>query len=131
MNIFLKAASGVLIAVVMALILMKQGKDLSILLIITVCSMIVITAATFLQPVKELLDRLQTVGNLKSDTLSVMLKAVGIGLVADVTGLICTDAGNAAMGKTLQFLASAVILWLSIPLINELIELLDSILGGI
>ena len=131
MDIFLKAAAGVLIAIVFVLILAKQGKDLSVVVIIAVCCMVVIAAITYLQPVKELLDRLQTVGQLKSDALAIMLKAVGIGLIAEVTSLICTDAGNAAMGKTLQFLASAVILWLSIPLLNELLELLDTILGAI
>ena len=70
-------------------------------------------------------------GQLESDTLTILLKAVGIGLVTEVTCLICTDAGNAALGKTLQFLSCAVILWLSIPLLNELLELIDNILGAI
>lgn len=131
MDIFLKAAAGVLIAVIFILILTKQGKDLGVLLIILVCCLVISAAITFLQPVKELLNRLQTVGQVKSDTLTVLLKAVGIGLVTEVTCLICTDAGNAALGKTLQFLSGAVILWLSIPLLNELLELLENILGAI
>ncbi len=131
MDIFLKASAGVMVAVILVLTLTKQGKDISVLLIIAVCSMIVISAFYYLQPVKDLLIRLQTMGQLNSDTLSIMLKAVGIGLIAEVTSLICTDAGNAALGKTLQFLASAVILWLSIPLLNELLELIDNILGAI
>lgn len=131
MDVFLKAAAGVLVAVILVLVLMKQGKDLSVLLIVAVCTMIVCTALSYIQPIKDLILRLQTIGQLDSDTLSILLKAVGIGLIAEVTGLICADAGNAAMGKTLQFLASAVILWLSIPLLNELLELLDTILGAI
>ncbi len=131
MDVFLKAAAGVLVAVVLILILTKQGKDLGVLLIIAVCCMVITAAFTFLKPVRELLSRLQTVGQLKSDTLTILLKAVGIGLITEVTSLICTDAGNAALGKTLQFLSTAVILWLSIPLLNELLELLDNILGAI
>lgn len=131
MDVFLKAAAGVLVAVILVLVLMKQGKDLSVLLIMAVCTMIVCAALSYIQPVKDLIIRLQTIGQLDSDTLSILLKAVGIGLIAEVTSLICSDAGNAAMGKTLQFLASAVILWLSIPLLNELLELLDTVLGAI
>lgn len=131
MDVFLKAAAGVLIAVIFILILAKQGKDLGVLLIIFVCCMMIGAAVTFLQPVRELLSHLQTVGQIKSDTLTILLKAVGIGLITEVTSLICTDAGNAALGKTLQFLSTAVILWLSIPLLNELLELLDNILGAI
>lgn len=131
MDIFLKAAAGVLMAVIFILVLSKQGKDLGVLLIISVCCMVICAAVNFLQPVKELLTSLQTVGQLKSDTLTIILKAVGIGLITEVTCLICSDAGNAALGKTLEFLSSAVILWLSIPLLNELLELLDNILGAI
>ncbi|MBR4109877.1 MAG: hypothetical protein IKK41_06190 [Oscillospiraceae bacterium] len=131
MDVFLKAAAGVLVAVILVLVLMKQGKDLSVLLIVAVCAMVLCAALSYLQPIKDLIIRLQTIGQLDSDTLSILLKAVGIGLIAEVTGLICADAGNAAMGKTLQFLASAVILWLAIPLLNELLELLDTILGAI
>lgn len=131
MDIFLKAAACVLLAVIFILVLSKQGKDLGVLLIISVCCMVICAAVNFLQPMKELLTNLQTVGQLKSDTLTIILKAVGIGLITEVTCLICSDAGNAALGKTLEFLSSAVILWLSIPLLNELLELLDNILGAI
>jgi hypothetical protein len=48
-----------------------------------------------------------------------------------LAGLICTDAGNGALGKALQLLTGAVILWLSIPLIQALIELLSEMLGEV
>lgn len=131
MDVFLKATAGILVAVIFVLILNKQGKDLSVLLIIAVCCMVVCAAFSYIEPVKELLTNLQTMALMQSDTLSILLKSVGIGLITEITVLICTDAGNAAMGKTLEFLASAVILWLSIPLLNELLELLDNILGSI
>ena len=131
MDVFLKASAGVLVSVVFVLILSKQGKDLSVLLIVAVCCMVASCAFAYLQPVKLFLARLLTIGQLESDTLSILLKSVGIGVVAEISCLICNDAGNAALGKTLQFLASAVILWLAIPLLNELIALIDDILGAI
>lgn len=131
MDIFLKAAAGILITVVWSIILAKQGKDISILLVVAACCMVIAVAVSYLKPVVDLLGRLQTIGQIDSGTLSIVLKATGIGVVAEVTSLICTDSGNAALGKTLQFLASAVILWLSIPLLNDLLELLDNILGAI
>lgn len=131
MDIFIKAAAGILIAVVLILTLSKQGKDISLLLTIAVCSMVVSAAITYLQPVVDFLKRLQSIGQLDSETLTILMKAVGIGLLAEIIGLICTDAGNASLGKALQMLATAAILWMSIPLLNELIELIDKILGAI
>ena len=52
-------------------------------------------------------------------------------MIGDVAGLICADAGNAAMGKGLQFMAVAVILWLSLPMMNALLELIEGILGNL
>ncbi len=131
MEIFLKAAASTLIAVILILVLSKQGKDMSVLLVIAACILVISGAVSFLQPIKDLIIKLQQVGQWESETLSIVLKAVGIGLISEITCLICTDAGNAALGKTLQFMASIVILWLSIPLINDLLALLDRILGAI
>lgn len=131
MDIFIKSTAGVLITIVLILALSKQGKDISLLLTIAVCCMLVSTAIIYLNPVTDFLDRLQSIGQLDSETLTILMKAVGIGLLAEITGLICTDAGNASLGKALQLLATATVLWMSIPLLNELIELIDKILGAI
>jgi len=131
MDIFIKAAAGVLVAVVLILTLSKQGKDISLLLTIAVCCMVMLAAVTYIKPVADFLERLQMIGNLDGDIFKILLKAVGIGLLAEFTGLICTDAGNASLGKATQLMATAAILWISIPLLERLLELIDNILGAI
>lgn len=131
MDIFLKAVAGVLIALVICIVLAKQGKDMSLLLSILVCCMVVTAAITYLQPVIDFFRRLQSIGNLDSEIVSILMKAVGIGFLAEITSLICSDAGSASLGKGLQILATCVILWISIPLFNELIELIENILGAV
>ena len=61
--------------------------------------------------------------------LEILFKCVGIGLLAEISVLVCNDMGNASMGKTLQILATVVILWLSLPMLNSLLELMGRILG--
>lgn len=129
MNLFLKVIAGVLIALILCIVLDKQGKDISFLLTIAVCSMVMVAAVNYLQPILDFISRLQSIGQLDSNLVQILMKAVGIGLIAEIAGLICTDAGNAALGKTLQVLAAAVIIWLSIPLLNQLLEIIEQILG--
>lgn len=131
MDIFIKAAAGILVTVVLGLTLAKQGKDISVLLVIAVCCMVFAAAFHYFEDVVDFLEKLEDVGQLNSQMLTILLKAVGIGILAEIIGLICTDAGNAALGKVLQILASAVILWLSIPLFTELIGLAENILGAV
>ncbi len=131
MNIFLKATACILITVVLSLTLSKQGKDFSLLLTICVCCIVVIATITFLDPTIGFLKKLQLVGQLDNDMMTVLLKAVGIGLLSEITSLICTDAGNASLGKAIKILASAVILWMSIPLLTSLVELIEEILVAV
>lgn len=130
MDVFIKAAAGIFIAVVLGLALAKQGKDISLLLTVVVCCMVVTAAVAYFQPVIDFMQRLQSIGQLDPEMFQTLMKAVGIGLLTELMSLICADAGNASLGKTLQILAMAVILWMSLPMLNALIELIDSILGA-
>lgn len=131
MGIFLQIISGALIAVILSLTVGKQGKELAILLGIAVCCMVLVAAVNYLEPVMDLISTLQTVGNLDSQWMSIMLKAAGVGLISELASLICTDSGNAALGKAIHILACAAILWLSIPLMNALISLIQKLLGEV
>ena len=131
MEHFFQAAAAVMAAVVLWIMLSKQGKEYALLLSIGACGLIMILMFRFLEPVLDQLKQLEALGNLQPEWLNVMLKAVGIGIVVEMGSLICTDAGNAALGKTLQFLGTGAILWLSIPLVDSLIKLLQQILGDV
>lgn len=131
METFVKAAAGVLIAVILALTLSKNSKDLALLLGLAVCTMVTLAAITYIQPIVQFMQQLQSIGNLDNTMVSILLKVVGIGLIAELSSLICADAGNSAMGKALQYLATAVILYLSLPMLSKLLELMETILGEI
>lgn len=131
MERFWQAAAGALVAIVLWLILSRQGRDYALLLSLLVCCMILTVMGRYLEPVLDLVKRLQVLGNLQPEWISVMLKAVGIGLVVELASLICSDAGNASVGKAIQFLGTSVILWLSIPLINGLLDLITQVLGDV
>lgn len=129
MDTFLQVVAGVLIAVVLGLVVSKQSKEMAVLLSLLVCCMVVVVAVGFLEPVLDFWKQLQQVGQLDETWLTILMKVVGIGLIAEVASLVCADAGNGSLGKAIQILAAAVILWLSIPLLEGLLELVQRILG--
>ena len=129
MTEFWKAAAMILIAVVLGLAVGKREKDISVLLTMAVCCMTAMIAVSYLEPVLDFLWELESVGNIQNGFLGILLKAVGIALIAEVAGMICSDAGNGSLGKTLQMLGSVVILYLSIPIYNALLTLIREILG--
>lgn len=131
MDIFLKSAAGTLVALVLYLILGKQSKDMSVLLSVAVCCMLAAAAMECFSPVVSFMDRLKIISSIDTTMYQTVLRAVGIGLLAEIISLICTDAGNSALGKSLQFLAGGVVLFLSLPILNQLIDLIEDVLGTI
>lgn len=127
----MKAVAGILVSVIISLVLSGYRKEFSVLLILCVCAMVGTVCLGYLEKVMAFIDSLVELGNLNTQLISVLIKSTGIGILAELTAMICTDSGNAALGKVIQLLSCAVILWLCIPLFSQLIELVESVLGAI
>lgn len=129
MNLFWKMTAAILLSVILSLALEKQEKDFSILLNMAVSCMCAMIAFFYLEPVLDFFHELESTGNLSNRMITVLLKAVGIGLVTELAGLICADAGCNGLGKSLQILGSSAILYISIPIFQGLLNLVRDILG--
>ena len=131
MTSFLQVTGGVLVAVVLGLTLSKHSKDFSVTLILMVSCMVLAVMLSYLEPVMDFIRELVSLSEFQNDLLTPVIKATAIGVVAEIANMICADSGNAALGKSIQFFAVAVILWLSLPLLRLLVELLQRMLGNI
>ena len=131
MDIFIRAIAGVLVAVLLCLSLSQKGKEISILLALLVCVMVVTAGFTYLRPVLSFFSRLEDLIGLNNGLLNILLKAVGVSLLTEIAVLICSDAGQASLGKAIQILASAVILWISLPLFEQVLTLIEEILHSV
>lgn len=128
MDEFWKATGIALVTVIFGIAVGKTEKDLSMLLTMAACTMVAVIAVTYLKPVLDLLWELNAAGQLYDEMLTLLLKVVGISLISELAGMICTDAGNSSMAKTLQLLSSAAIAYLSIPIFHSLLTLIREIL---
>jgi stage III sporulation protein AD len=128
MDNYLRTVCITLIGILLCLILSNRAKDYSILLGIILCSTICTLAAAYLKPVLELVAELGEISTQITPWLKVLMKAVGLSFIGETAGAICADAGQAAVGKVLQILTTVVILWVSLPLIQSLMDLILNIL---
>ena len=131
MGSLFQVLAGVLLAVIVGIYLNKQNKDLGMVMTILVCCMVIGAAIAYLQPLIDFARQLRELGQMDERTVGIMLKVVGIGLIAEITMLICSDSGNASLGKTVQILATAVILWLSLPMLQILLDMVQEMLGEV
>lgn len=131
MNDFWQGLGFIILSVVLMLLLGKQGGEMTVLLSVACCCLVGVLAFGYLKDVIDFVHRLKLISKLDDGLMSVLLKAVGVGLIGEFASLICADAGNAAQSKAVQLLTSAVILWLSIPVLEILLDLLEKMLGAL
>ena len=131
MELFWKSVAAALVAVILSFSLGKWEQSFSVLLSAMLCCMMGAVVISFLVPVMDLMRQLEDLCHLGDSTLRILLKVVGIGFVGEMVSMICTDSGNGAMGKMVQLLTNSVIAWLSIPIMNQFLDMLKQILGGI
>ena len=131
MTDYLKTIAGVLIAIILYLILHKQGKEQAVLLSIATCCLIVTVAMGYLSPILSFFKKLQQAGSIDETLFQALLKAVCAGLIGEIVMLLCSDAGNSALGKSVQILTVGVMIWIALPILYELLSLIETILGGL
>ena len=131
MDLYVKAIACVLIGVVLTLCLYGKGKEVSLVLALLICVMVITAGFSYLSAVFSFFGKLQQLIGLDNDLLHILLKAVGVALTGEIAGMICSDAGKASMAKAVQILTSAVILWISLPLYTQILSLVEELLAGI
>ena len=131
MDNFWKTAAAVLLAVILCVAVGKRERDISVLLTMFVSCLAAGAAVIYLTPVLDFLRELGEIGMLQEGMLEILMKTVGIALITELITLICVDAGFSSLGKSLQFLGSAAILYLSLPLMENLLTFIQEILGEI
>lgn len=131
MSTFVKAVVIVLVTVILSLVLPKNAGEFHVVLSLGACSIVLLIAGSFLQPIINTIYSLIEIGHADHEMVRILLKATGIAILSEYVILICQDAGNSALGKSLQVLSSAVILWLSLPMITGLMDIIKKLLAAV
>ena len=129
METFLQATGLVLVGVILALVVGKNSREMGLLLSLAVCTGLCLSAAGYLTAMTDFLGEIRLLAGLDREFLGILLKCAGIGFLAEIASLICSDAGQSAMGKAIQLLSNAAVIFLSLPLLRRMLELLEEVLG--
>ena len=126
---FWKAVAVILLTIVFGTALGKTEKDISVVLTIAACCIVMVIAMQYLSDVVAFLWQLGNWSGYQNPFLGTLLKISGVALTTELTGLIGLDAGNSALGKAIQILGNAVILFLSLPLFESFFTMVQEIMG--
>ena len=129
MDYYWKGISIVFIVILVGCLIGKNERDVYALITLAACILIGLISATYLSPAIALLKKLQSAGEIHWEMLIVLIKTTGIGFVSEVMTCICADTGNSGLGKIVQIMSTALILSMSIPLFETLLETIQSVLA--
>lgn len=130
MGYFLQAAALAMVGAVLAIVVQKQVKELSILMVIACCAIILALAARFLEPIVDFATELRILGQLDGDMVAILLKTAGVGLIAELAIAVCEDAGEGTLGKMVRLCGSAAALYLALPLMTAVLTMIQGLLEG-
>lgn len=125
---FWKASALVILAVILGTTIGKTEKDITVVLIAAVCCMVAGIAVHYLSDVISFLWQLNRTVESRIPFLEPLLKITGVAMLSELIARISSDAGNASLGKAMQILGNAAMLFLALPFFEAFYSTVQEIL---
>ena len=106
----------------------RQAGAVTTVLSIAACVFILLVSLQFIRPVLEVLERLQSMTGLSGTIIAPVLKVAGVGVLVQIAGTVCQDAGEQALQKSVEIAGTIISLYVSLPLVTSVLDLLEEIL---
>ena len=128
MELVIKLGSAAVLASAVCLLLKKSNPEMGLPLALMVCAGGFILCAGLLGPIISFLERARKVSGLSDAMFYPVVKSVGIGICARISGEVCRDSGQAAMAGSVETLGCVCALYASLPLMESLLDMLEEML---
>lgn len=110
-------------------LIVKQTKpEISILINLAGCILIVIMIINSLTSVINNFSTIFARTGITSNVLSPILKIVGVGYICEFSSDICSDTGSSSLAEKIVFAGKVIILLLALPIVNKVIDIVVGLL---
>ena len=123
----LKMCGLVLCALIICIVFKNIKGEYSLLIRISVTIMVCALTLALITPLFSFIDEISK-NTIVSSYLPILIKALGIALLVQITADICTDSGESSLGERIELFGKAEILVISIPLIKNLFNICEAII---
>ncbi|MBR3249611.1 MAG: stage III sporulation protein AD [Clostridia bacterium] len=111
------------------IIIVKQYRPEFAIYISIICGILILVfvmdkLTNVINLIKSVIDKT----NINSSFLSILLKITGIAFLAEFAVSVCKDAGESAIASKIEIGSKVIIIFLSIPIISNLLEIIIKIL---
>ena len=131
MDRFFQVLALVLVTISAILVLQKRAGEFALVLSLLCIAAVSFFALTTLRPVLDMLERLEELSGVNSAILAPVIKTAIIGVLTHICAGVCSDSGENGIARVVELCGTAMALYLATPLISAVLDLLDTLLGGI
>lgn len=117
-----------LISLIIIIILKQYKPDFAIYISILAGAIILLLVMDKVSNVVTLLSSIQNKANMNNQFLVILLKITGIAFLTEYASSICKDAGESAIATKIDLGGKVLIIAISIPIIQALLELIIKIM---
>ncbi len=124
-----RIAAMAVVTAMMCCVIRGHASSIAVVLSIGTCVVILFVSLQFLMPVLDIVRRLQELTGLTEPTVAPMLKVAGIGILTQICGTVCEDAGEKTLQNAVQTSGTFLCLYAAIPLLSSVLDLLEDMLA--
>ena len=114
---------GVAIVSVVAMVILRLYKSEFVVPVGLISAIVLLGGClTIMHPIGEYINELSKT-SFFSYYFDAIMKALGIGIIAETTSAICRDNGASSIASKVEFGAKLLILSLSLPIVKEIVSM--------
>lgn len=117
-----------LVATILVVLLREDKPEIALQMSIVLGAIVFLRMMDKIAVVLNILREISQRANIDLAYMSTMLKIVGISYIAEFGAQICKDAGSSSTAAKIEFAAKIMILFLSLPILVAVLNLLLKIL---
>lgn len=119
----IKLLTLTVIIALLSILLKNTGHEYSFILQIAAIVMILLCVILKASSFKDEILSVITNTGVDITPFKILLKALGINIICDVSSSLCRDAGNEGLSKGVELLGKTAVLIISVPLISEIVNI--------
>ena len=123
----MKIGAAAVMSSCICLLLKKQNPELALPLVLAVCAGAFTVMVGLLGPILKLLEEAKRLSGLSDMLFYPVVKSVGIGFCARLTGELCGDSGQCSLARCVEPVAAVCALYAALPLMETLLDMLEEL----
>ena len=117
-----------IVSTILILILKEEKSEMALMCAIAASIIILLYIISQFTPIVNMINKLLDNAGINKEYLRIILKIVGISYMVEFGKNICKDAGENAIANKIEIAGKVIIISLSIPVVNSLVEIVSNLI---